>query len=151
MTNALFAQKYFGQGGPKTAEPFRSGVQVSSVIDPRTVTNGTPTVSGVDPEYCATNQCAMDLIALVKPRYPQASMTFDHPFAGWPIADLYTESDVVPYVTVSGFNLNGDKAAFSANVGQLAVYFSHGLNPDEMFVQVAKDLDDGLKYSVPQS
>lgn len=133
MTAQEFSRKYFGVRGsdgnvavPPAAPAFRTDVKVKSTIDPSTVTNGTPTENGIAPEYCAMNQCAADLASLLAGTFsPPPSVVMEHPFAGWPTANLYIQSDNVPYLRFKGYNVAGEAVTVDENAGQLAYAFAH--------------------------
>lgn len=159
MTPADFALQYFGKlddagnvAVPPTATAFRTDVKVTSVLNPGTVTNGTSTQDSVDMVFCATNKCAADLVKLLSPLFAPAppAILYDHPFAGWPIANMYTESDVVPFLLFSGVNVHGDAVTYAENAGQLAEAFAHGgYPPDTVLNQVVGWIRMDLQAAVP--
>ena len=123
MTPAQFAQKYFGQGGQQSAVPFRTDLQVVAV-EPAP---GVAPTNSINPQYCATNQAAADLLSLLSGQYPGAKIVQGAPLENFSQSNnLYFQTDTVPYISITGTNLMGQQVNVLENAGELIEAFGHG-------------------------
>lgn len=147
MTAQEFADKYFGPNA--TAQPFRSDLTVNWKGDPATLPadHAPATSTGINPAYCATEECAHDL-GQISGRTVAGTVKLP-PFPGWPQANQYTQSDTVPYLQFTGMNVRGETVVVNENAGQLAAFFSHGYPAAFALQAIQQQIDMDLHAALP--
>lgn len=143
MTGQDFAVKYFGT--TKTAEPFQA-LTVNWAGDPATAPTGVQTVTPINPTYCATDQCAKDLLSVLG---IGGTITEDFPEPGWPSSNMYSQSGKVPYYTFSGFNAFNAFVSFTMRAGEAVAVFTHGLSPEAALASLKFQIGMALQNATP--
>jgi len=103
------------------------------------IQGGLPTFTPINPLYCATPQCAADLVAVLSDLKP--AIEFRGPLGTWP-GGPFAQTKKVPWLI-----FQGDNGPVPINAGVLASIFTHGYPPTlaELMLRqsIAQTIQDG--------
>ncbi len=113
---------------------FRTNVGVILVLQSN---NNTPTFSGINPLYCATDQTAADLASVLADLNP--TVVEDWPEPGWPVSNTYYQTAKVPYLKFPDGTV--------VNAGEEASFFTHGYPPAFAESAVRGDIAMAMQFT----
>jgi hypothetical protein len=165
MTVQQFVDKYLG---PKaTAAPYQTDVKVIwNGVNP----GGNQTIYPVNPNNCATNQAAADLVSVFQNAAKDAvAILLDPNAAPWdraaaqkilpviftakivsapPLAGftgpMYSQSAMVPWFQITGTNAIGQTVTMQINAGILIEFLDRGTAPEGMLASLYNEISSDL-------
>jgi hypothetical protein len=142
----LIYNKYFKPGA--TGIPFLTDVTVKAPLQ------DTPT--GINPEYCATDELAADFLTLTVDMGFDASKFDGPPALEETIGEGQNYSTMVPWMSVNGFNLQNAAVTAHYNVGILGQKINSSINHSEanprfgtVVAQLTEAIQEGLNSVTP--